>query len=167
MVSGSRSFRDLQDLLVHDTVAGRAADLAGRHGGRVVGSASEVAAASDTVLLATWSRRPLLGLAETRPGQHCTTLGVDEPGEQELAADLLEASFLVVDDRGLAAAAGVPAGGRRKHADHRGRRARRVPAERALRPGDAIGDHGLRPGRSSVAGPPWAPVSTRRTPVGP
>ncbi|CAM5305306.1 ornithine cyclodeaminase family protein [Streptomyces griseomycini] len=110
MVSGLRHFRDLQDLLVHDTVADRAAHFAGRHGGRVVGSASEVAAASDTVLLATWSRRPLSGLSETRPGQHFTTLGVDEPGKQELAADLLEASFLVVDDHSLAAAAGVLTG---------------------------------------------------------
>ncbi|MFD7704109.1 hypothetical protein [Streptomyces caelestis] len=76
----------------------------------MVGSASEVAAAFDTVLLATWSRRPSLGLLETRPGQHFTTLGVDEPGKQELAADLLEASFLVVDDHSLAPAAGVLAG---------------------------------------------------------
>lgn len=111
MVNGLRHFGDdLQTLLVHDSVADRAADFAARHGGRVVGSASEVAEASDTVLLATWSRRPLLGLAETRPGQHFTTVGVDEPGKQELAADLLAASFLVVDDHSLAATAGVLAG---------------------------------------------------------
>ncbi|MFD7704108.1 hypothetical protein [Streptomyces caelestis] len=33
VVNGSCHFRDLQDLLVHNTVADRAADFAGRHGG--------------------------------------------------------------------------------------------------------------------------------------
>jgi ornithine cyclodeaminase len=107
MVRGLRHFQGFRDLLVHDTAADRAAAFAERHGGRVAGSVSEVAAASDVVLLATWSRRPLLGLADVRPGQHFTTLGVDEPGKQELGADLLAASFLVVDDHGLAAATGV------------------------------------------------------------
>ncbi|WP_354671040.1 ornithine cyclodeaminase family protein [Streptomyces sp. MA15] len=102
MVNGLCHFRDdLQTLPVHDSVTDRAADFAARHGGRTVGSAPEVAEASDTVLLATWSRRPLWGPAETRPGQHFTTLGVDEPGKQELAADLLAASFLLVDDHSL------------------------------------------------------------------
>ncbi|MET9912396.1 NAD(P)-binding domain-containing protein [Streptomyces sp. NPDC006476] len=94
-------------LVVHDTDGGRAEEFAARHGGRVLGSAAEVAAAADVVLLATWSREPLLGLAETRAGQHFTSLGVDEPGKRELAADLLEAALLVVDDRELASQTGV------------------------------------------------------------
>ena len=70
---------------------------------------------ADVVLLATWSRTPLLALADTRPGQHLTTLGADEPGKQELAGGLLRDAHLVVDDRELAAsmgalaAAGLPA----------------------------------------------------------
>ncbi|MFI1564885.1 hypothetical protein ACH4ZX_17845 [Streptomyces sp. NPDC020490] len=32
----------------------------------------------------------MLRLADTREGQHLTSLGADEPGKQELAADLLE-----------------------------------------------------------------------------
>ncbi|MFD7702176.1 ornithine cyclodeaminase family protein [Streptomyces caelestis] len=107
MVNGLRHFRGVRDLLVHDTNVDRAAAFVERHGGRVAGSAAEIAQASDTVLLATWSREPLLGLADAHPGRHFTTLGVDEPGKQELAADLLEASFLVVDDHGLAASTGV------------------------------------------------------------
>ncbi|MFE0517523.1 ornithine cyclodeaminase family protein [Streptomyces sp. NPDC058954] len=93
--------------VVHDTDGERAARFAALHGGRVVGSAPEVAAAADAVLLATWSREPLLRLADTRPGQHFTSLGADEPGKQELAADLLEAALLVVDDRELAANMGA------------------------------------------------------------
>jgi len=116
MVRGMRSLRGFGDLVVHDTDPERAADFAGRHHGRVLGSAAEVAAAADVVLLATWSRAPLLGLADSRPGQHFTTLGADEPGKQELSADLLRSALLVVDDReqaaamGALAAAGLPPG---------------------------------------------------------
>ncbi|GGR75481.1 alanine dehydrogenase [Streptomyces aureoverticillatus] len=107
MVRGLRTLRRFGGLAVYDTDAARAADFAARHGGQVSASAAEVAAHADMVLLATWSRAPLLALADTRPGQHLTTLGVDEPGKQELSADLLDAALLVVDDRELAASMGV------------------------------------------------------------
>lgn len=107
MVRGLRALRPYGDLAVHDTDGDRAAGFAVRHGGRPLGSAREVAAIADTVLLATWSRAPLLSLADTRQGQHLTSLGADEPGKQELAADLLEAALLVVDDRELAARTGA------------------------------------------------------------
>jgi ornithine cyclodeaminase len=96
----------IRDLVVHDTDPARAAAFAARHGGRVLGSARAVAEAADVVLLATWSRTPLLTLGDTRPGQHFTSLGTDEPGKRELAADLLDAALLVVDDPELAARAG-------------------------------------------------------------
>lgn len=106
---GLTSERRPRDLVVHDTDPGRAAAFAARHGGRVLGSARAVADAADVVLLATWSRAPLLALADTRAGQHLTSLGTDEPGKRELAADLLDAALLVVDDRELAARTGVSA----------------------------------------------------------
>ncbi|OYP14168.1 ornithine cyclodeaminase [Streptomyces sp. FBKL.4005] len=106
---GLTSERRPRDLVVHDTDPGRAAAFAVRHGGRVLGSARAVADAADVVLLATWSRAPLLALADTRAGQHFTSLGTDEPGKRELAADLLDAALLVVDDRELAARTGVSA----------------------------------------------------------
>ncbi|SDL01829.1 ornithine cyclodeaminase [Nonomuraea maritima] len=115
MVRGLRALGRRGELVVHDTDPDRAAAFADDHGGKVAGSAAEVAAGADVVLLATWSRAALLGLADARPGQHFTTLGADEPGKQELAADLLRAALLVVDDRDLAAcmgalaAAGLPA----------------------------------------------------------
>ncbi|MER5214343.1 ornithine cyclodeaminase family protein [Streptomyces sp. NPDC002838] len=107
MVRGLRVMRRHGKLVVHDTDPDRAAAFASRHGGRVLASATEIASAADIVLLATWSRSPLLRLADTRPGQHFTSLGADEPGKQELSADLLESAFLVVDDRDLAADTGA------------------------------------------------------------
>lgn len=106
-VQGLKALRSPLDVVVHDTDGERAAEFAARHGGRVVGSAAEVAAATDTVLLATWSREPLLHLADTRPGQHLTSLGADEPGKRELGADLLEAASVIVDDRDLAGTMGA------------------------------------------------------------
>ncbi|MFJ4620995.1 ornithine cyclodeaminase family protein [Streptomyces sp. NPDC088812] len=114
VLSGLAVLRGRRALVVHDTDAGRAAAFAARHVGRTAGSAAEVAAAADVVLLATWSRTPLLRLADTRAGQHVTSLGADEPGKRELARDLLEAALLVVDERepaaemGVLASAGLP-----------------------------------------------------------
>ncbi|MET7736142.1 ornithine cyclodeaminase family protein [Streptomyces sp. NPDC005402] len=131
MVRGLKALRPRGALVVHDTSADRAAEFAARHDGRVLSSAAEVAMACDIVLSATWSREPLLSLADTRPGQHFTSLGVDEPGKAELAADLLDASVVVVDDRSLAVSMGVLAGG--------------VPAAATL--GEVVrGDH---PGRTA------------------
>jgi len=107
LVRGLAALRPRSALVVQDTSADRAAEFAARHGGRVVSRAAEVAVAADIVLSATWSREPLLHLRDTRPGQHFTSLGVDEPGKAELAADLLDAGLLVVDDRELAASVGV------------------------------------------------------------
>ncbi|MET9660124.1 ornithine cyclodeaminase family protein, partial [Streptomyces sp. NPDC006510] len=115
MVRGLRSLRSFRELVVHDSDPERASQFAARHGGRILGTATGVAAAADVVLLSTWSRTPLLSLADSRPGQHFTTLGADEPGKQELSADLLASALLVVDDReqaaatGALAAAGLPA----------------------------------------------------------
>lgn len=147
MMRGLAVLRPRRVLVVHDTDADRATAFAARHGGgRVVGSAKEVAATADTVLLATWSRAPLLRLSDTRDGQHFTSLGADEPGKQELAADLLRAALLVVDDREIAAnmgalaASGLPA----------------AAAQATL--GEVL--RGAHPGRVSVAG------RTVYTPVG-
>ncbi|QYC43288.1 L-lysine cyclodeaminase [Nonomuraea coxensis DSM 45129] len=108
VVTGLRRLRPLRDLVVHDLSPERAAAFAARHGGGVAGSAAEVAARAGIVVLATWSRAPLLDLPDVRPGAHLTTLGVDEPGKQELSPALLRAAgVLAVDDRPLAAAMGV------------------------------------------------------------
>ncbi|MFJ5260246.1 ornithine cyclodeaminase family protein [Streptomyces sp. NPDC088387] len=106
-VRGLAALRDRRELVVYDADPERAASFAARHGGRVAGSPGEVAAAAGTVVLATWSREPLLALADAAPGQHFTSLGADEPGKRELAADLLTSALLVVDDRQLALETGV------------------------------------------------------------
>lgn len=107
MVQGLSVLRRHREIVIYDSDPDRANAFASRHGGRLLASAAQVAAAADIVLLATWSRSPLLRLADTRPGQHVTSLGADEPGKQELSADLLKSALLVVDDRDLAATMGA------------------------------------------------------------
>jgi alanine dehydrogenase len=117
VLAGLRRLRPVTRLTVTDLDQDRARRLAERHGGpgrvdarvdaRVADGAREVAAASEIVVLATWSRAPLLHLADLRPGQHVTSLGVDEPGKAELARDVLRSATLVVDDEDLVRQAGV------------------------------------------------------------
>ncbi|MFD4871997.1 ornithine cyclodeaminase family protein [Streptomyces sp. NPDC058420] len=107
MVRGLGALRSYGQLVVHDADVERAGEFAVRHGGRVLGSAKEIASAADIVLLSTWSRTPLLSLADTRQGQHLTSLGADEPGKRELAPDLLDEALVVVDDRQLVQSVGA------------------------------------------------------------
>jgi alanine dehydrogenase len=110
---GLAGLRTITRLTVTDLDPDRARRFAGRHGppggppAQVADSAGEVAASSQIVLLATWSRAPLLHLADLRPGQHLTSLGVDEPGKAELADDVLRAARLVVDSEDLAGQVGA------------------------------------------------------------
>lgn len=76
-----------------------------RHIGDPLPTATAVAGAADVVVLATWSREPIIDT--WRPGQHFTTLGADEPGKVELSRRLLETSRVIVDDPALVATAGA------------------------------------------------------------
>jgi ornithine cyclodeaminase len=108
-VAGLTALRPVHRLVVHDLNPERAVEFLARQGipGEVVGNPREVAAAADVVLLATWSREPLLSAADVRPGMHLTTLGADEPGKVELSADVLTAARVIVDDRDLAVRMGA------------------------------------------------------------
>jgi alanine dehydrogenase len=103
VVRGLAALRSWTTLLVCDLDAARAEDFAGRHGGTVVSGRP----AADIVVLATWSRTPLLDDHDLRPGAHVTSLGADEPGKAELTTALLAASRVVVDDVPLAVATGA------------------------------------------------------------
>ena len=69
--------------------------------------AQAAARQADIVVLATWSRSPLLDLGDVRPGTHVTSLGADEPGKAELSPALLQSGRLIVDDARLARTSGA------------------------------------------------------------
>lgn len=103
VVRGLRQQREFE-LLAYDTDPERAHAF---HQATVVGSPRELAKEADVVVLATWSREPILTAADVRDGMHLTSLGADEPGKVELAADVLAASRVIVDDVQLAANVGT------------------------------------------------------------
>jgi ornithine cyclodeaminase len=97
-LAGLRHLRQWDRIVATDLDQARAAELSAE----VLPDAVTVASEADVVVMATWSRGPLLHTGHVRPGQHVTSLGADEPGKQELSADLLTASRIIVDDVELA-----------------------------------------------------------------
>ncbi|GLY76426.1 ornithine cyclodeaminase family protein [Actinoallomurus iriomotensis] len=99
VIRGLRRLRPVHDLLVTDREPARAETFAARHGGRPV-TRAELSTA-EIVVTATWSREPVLRGDDVAPGTHVTSLGADEPGKAELAADLLRTGRVFVDDVAL------------------------------------------------------------------
>ena len=73
---------------------------------RRVGDVRTAVRDADIVVTVTTSTRALLELADIGPGTFVAGVGADNPAKQELAADLLQASRLIVDSLSQAAAMG-------------------------------------------------------------
>lgn len=61
-------------------------------------------------ITATWASQPFLFRRHLHAGLHITTLGADQPGKCEVAADALEKALVVVDDSKLAVEMGAIGG---------------------------------------------------------
>nr|WP_202897071.1 ornithine cyclodeaminase family protein [Actinopolymorpha pittospori] len=113
VVRGLAALRPVRSLVVHDLEPDRAGAFAAAHAAKggvevsVAADPAEVARRCGIVVLATWSRSPLLSRADVPAGSHLTSLGADEPGKVELAADLLSSARVFVDDVDLASASGA------------------------------------------------------------
>nr|WP_238345635.1 ornithine cyclodeaminase family protein [Actinopolymorpha cephalotaxi] len=113
VVRGLLALRPVRGLVVHDLDPERARAFAAAHGDRwavdvdVAADPAEVARQCGVVVLATWTREPLLSRTDVPPGTQLTSLGADEPGKVELTADLLRHARVFVDDVGLAAGTGA------------------------------------------------------------
>ncbi|TCC54413.1 ornithine cyclodeaminase family protein [Kribbella pittospori] len=111
VLRGLTALRPIHRLVVCDLDPVRARSFAERHGtGRLVEIAADARTAAreaDIVILATWSRDPLLDVGDVDPGTHITSLGADEPGKAELSAELLRSAHIVVDDTRLAVSSGA------------------------------------------------------------
>jgi ornithine cyclodeaminase/alanine dehydrogenase-like protein (mu-crystallin family) len=62
---------------------------------------------ADIVVTATWAEEPFILRRHLRRGLHITTVGPDQPGKCEVAAEALLAASIVVDDRTLAVTMGA------------------------------------------------------------
>jgi alanine dehydrogenase len=110
VLRGLAALRSWPRLVVCDVDPEAAARLARRHRSAAAERAAtpgQAAREAGLVILATWSRRPLLDLGDVRPGAHVTSLGADEPGKAELSPGLLTAARVFVDDVPLALTSGA------------------------------------------------------------
>jgi alanine dehydrogenase len=111
VLTGLRALRQVTAVGGYDRQGDRArrflADCGGSDPVELLSDAAAAAAWADIVVFATWSRSPLLTAADLRPGLQITSVGADEPGKLELAADVLTTSFLVVDDPTLVTETGA------------------------------------------------------------
>jgi alanine dehydrogenase len=111
VLRGLAALRPRGRLTVCDLEEDRAASFAAAHAaGQPAATAADARAAArdaDIVVLATWSRAPLLGDGDVPPGAHVTSLGADEPGKAELSAALLRSARVIVDDTRLALTSGA------------------------------------------------------------
>ena len=110
------ALRPIRHVTVYDTadgVADRFATEMKLGMGLTVEPSPSVAAAvrdAGTVLVATWSREPLILPGMLSRGAHVPTLGADEPGKVEVSADVIRASLFFCDDAALAVEMGALAG---------------------------------------------------------
>ena len=110
-----RLVRPIEVVRVFDTDAGAAERFVSDSGWSgltvaVTASLEEALDGVDAIVTATWAREPFLFKRHLRPGTHITTLGPDEPGKCEIAADALKSAIVVVDDRRLAVEMGAVGG---------------------------------------------------------
>lgn len=110
------ALRPIRSVRVYDKIPERAGGYAREMSG-AVGIAMEVSptleaalAPAAIVLAATWARTPFLHRGNLAPGTHVTTLGPDEPGKAEVAADVIAHGLFVCDDRALAVEMGALGG---------------------------------------------------------
>lgn len=110
VLRGLAMLREWRYLTVWDTDFDRTRQFIGHHPGRparIPADPRDAARDADIVVLATWSRTPLLDAGEVRDGTHITSLGADEPGKAELSRALLRAARVIVDDVPLAMSSGA------------------------------------------------------------
>jgi alanine dehydrogenase len=110
VLRGLAALRSWPHLTVYDPNPESADQLVRRYGASTVAravSAPEAARAAGLVIVATWSREPLLDVADVPPGSHVTSLGADEPGKAELSPGLLASARVFVDDVPLALTSGA------------------------------------------------------------
>ena len=102
-VGGVRAVRNIEKVLVWSRRVENAERLAERIGGEAVADAVDAVGRADVVCCATPATAPLFPGGAVRKGSHVNAVGAFTPGMAELAPDLLERAYVVVDDVAAAA----------------------------------------------------------------
>jgi len=97
-IEAVKTVRDITGVLVWSRNPEHARTLAERVGGEAVADADEAVRRADIVSCATPAQVPLFSERSVRPGSHVNAVGAFTPEMAELAPDLLERAYVVVDD---------------------------------------------------------------------
>jgi ornithine cyclodeaminase/alanine dehydrogenase-like protein (mu-crystallin family) len=97
-VEAVRAVRPIQEVFVWSRTLENARAFAERVGGEAAADADEAVRQADIVSCATPARTPLFSEDSVRSGTHINAVGAFTPEMTELAADLLERAYVVVDD---------------------------------------------------------------------
>ena len=103
-VEAMKTVRPVERILVWSRDLAHAMNFAARVGGEAVADADEAVASAGIVCCATPARAPLFSAESVRPGTHVNAIGAFTPEMAELAPDLLNRAYVVVDDLEAAAA---------------------------------------------------------------
>lgn len=103
-IAAVRAVRPIQRVLVWSRNSVNARFVADMVGGEPVADADEAVAQADVISCATPSTEPLFSASSVRPGAHVNAVGAFTPEMIELPPELLEQSYVVVDDIDAAAA---------------------------------------------------------------
>ena len=103
-VAAVRAVRDITRVRLWNRTRRRAQDLAEELRAEglevtVLDTPAAAAAGADVICACTAATEPLLGAADVGPGVHVNAVGAFTPTMRELAADLVAASWVVVDSR--------------------------------------------------------------------
>jgi ornithine cyclodeaminase len=97
-IEAVKTVREITEVLVWSRNPEHARTLAERVGGEAVADADEAVRRADIVSCATPAAVPLFSERSVRPGTHVNAVGAFTPEMAELAPDLLERAYVVVDD---------------------------------------------------------------------
>lgn len=97
-IEAVRAVRDIHDVYIWSRDIANAERLAERVGGDALTDAGEAVARADVVSCATPAMSPLFSGSSIRSGAHVNAVGAFTPEMAELAPDLLERAYVVVDD---------------------------------------------------------------------
>lgn len=103
-VEAVRTVRPIERVLVWSRTLAHAESLAERAGGEAVADADEAVSRADVVSCATPATEPLFRETSVRPGTHINAIGAFKPEMIEVPIELVDRSYVVVEDVDAAAA---------------------------------------------------------------
>ncbi len=98
-IQAVRAVRTVRDLRVFSRSEDKRQSFAQHVRGIPVASPEEAAAGCDVLITATWAKDPVIAAEAVPAGAIVLAMGSNQPQRRELPAELVQQSFIVVDDR--------------------------------------------------------------------